>query len=63
MTLRRTVRPGLTGLWQVAGRSDLDMAGLVAARPPLPRERPRWREDLRILARTPAAVLAGTGAY
>jgi lipopolysaccharide/colanic/teichoic acid biosynthesis glycosyltransferase len=62
VALRRTVRPGLTGLWQVAGRSDLDMAGLEA----LDRRylaAPSFGGDLRILVRTPAAVLAGTGAY
>ena len=60
--LRRTVPPGLTGLWQVAGRSDLDMQGLEQ----LDRrylERPSLAADLRILLRTPGAVLGGTGAY
>ncbi len=59
---RRAVRPGLTGPWQVEGRSDTDLA-----------EMERWdraylgerslRTDLRILAKTPRAVLSGTGAY
>ena len=62
MALRRTVRPGLTGLWQVAGRSDLDMAGLVELDRRYLAER-SFVEDLRILARTPAAVLGGVGAY
>ena len=62
VALRSTVRPGLTGLWQVAGRSDLDMAGLVALDRRYLAER-SIAEDLRILARTPAAVLAGNGAY
>jgi lipopolysaccharide/colanic/teichoic acid biosynthesis glycosyltransferase len=62
VALRRTVRPGLTGLWQVAGRSDLDMTGLEL----LDRQYlagPTLAEDLRILLRTPAAVLSGAGAY
>jgi exopolysaccharide biosynthesis polyprenyl glycosylphosphotransferase len=59
---RFCVRPGLTGLWQVSGRSDLD-----------PEESMRldthyveqWSPglDIRILARTPKAVLSGDGAY
>jgi lipopolysaccharide/colanic/teichoic acid biosynthesis glycosyltransferase len=60
--LRRTVPPGLTGLWQVAGRSDIDMAGLVELdRRYLAERSPTG--DLRILCRTPRAVLGGSGAY
>ncbi|MBI5947799.1 MAG: sugar transferase [Chloroflexi bacterium] len=56
-----TVRPGITGLWQVKGRSTLD-----------PRERlmldsyyaRQWSlaMDIRILLATPAAVLTARGA-
>ncbi|WUH89640.1 sugar transferase [Streptomyces sp. NBC_00433] len=59
---RLLVRPGLTGLWQVSGRSSLsweetlrlDLAYVDT-----------WslRLDLVILARTPRAVLRGEGAY
>ncbi|MCI3270494.1 exopolysaccharide biosynthesis polyprenyl glycosylphosphotransferase [Streptomyces cylindrosporus] len=59
---RMLVKPGLSGLWQVSGRSDL---------PPDERMRldtsyvENWSTalDLRILARTPGAVVRGTGAY
>jgi exopolysaccharide biosynthesis polyprenyl glycosylphosphotransferase len=59
---RITVPPGITGLWQVNGRSDVpfeEMVGLdllYAA---------NWslRRDLRILARTLPAVMRGEGAY
>ena len=56
-----SVRPGLTGLWQVSGRSDTSYAQRVAldvayvARPSL------W-QDITILARTPMAVLSRRGA-
>lgn len=59
---RYSVRPGVTGLWQVSGRNDVsfdDMCRLdhlyVAC----------WSVglDLRILVRTVRAVLAGHGAY
>jgi lipopolysaccharide/colanic/teichoic acid biosynthesis glycosyltransferase len=59
---RLLVRPGLTGLWQVSGRSSLsweetlrlDLTYIDT-----------WslRLDLVILARTPRAVLRGEGAY
>lgn len=62
LELRRTVRPGLTGLWQVQGRSDTDISELVR----LDRvylERASLGFDLRILLRTPGAVLSRAGAY
>jgi len=56
------VKPGITGLWQVHGRSDLPYE-----------ERVRWNVhyvnnrslllDLRILAKTIPAVIGGRGAY
>ena len=57
-----SVRPGITGAWQVNGRSDIDYperveidAGYVE----------RWSLglDVRILARTPLAVVSARGAF
>ncbi|MFQ5436105.1 MAG: sugar transferase, partial [Anaerolineae bacterium] len=59
---RVTVMPGLTGMWQVSGRSDTDYA-----------ERIRLDKqyvdnytiglDIKIILRTIPAVLKGDGAY
>jgi lipopolysaccharide/colanic/teichoic acid biosynthesis glycosyltransferase len=60
--LRLLVRPGLTCLWQVSGRSQLDFAEWMA----LDREYVRRRSfgfDLQILARTLPAVIERKGAY
>jgi lipopolysaccharide/colanic/teichoic acid biosynthesis glycosyltransferase len=59
---RLQVRPGLTGLWQISGRSDL--AWEDALRLDL-QYVDTWsvKLDLAILLRTPPAVLRGNGAY
>jgi exopolysaccharide biosynthesis polyprenyl glycosylphosphotransferase len=60
--LRSTIRPGLTGLWQVKGRSDLSFEEMIA----LDNEYIRnWSLslDARILLVTPIAVITGHGAY
>ena len=55
------VRPGITGLWQVAGRSDISMVDRIALDDEYARD---WslRGDLRIMLKTPGAVVAGVGA-
>lgn len=61
-TGRLAVKPGLTGLWQVSGRSDLSWAASVR----LDLEYVAHHSlglDLRILGRTVGAVLSGRGAY
>lgn len=59
---RLLVKPGLTGLWQVGGRSEL---GWVEAVQLDIRYVESWSLplDLRILARTVPAVMRGTGAF
>ncbi len=57
-----SVRPGLTGLWQVSGRNDVDDATRRALDLRYVEERgPRL--DAAILLRTVGAVLSGRGAY
>ena len=56
-----SVRPGVTGLWQVEGRADLDAAGRVLLDNYYARNCSFWM-DMRILLRTPGAVLSRRGA-
>jgi Undecaprenyl-phosphate galactose phosphotransferase WbaP len=60
--LRRKVRPGITGLWQVTGRSDGDLRGHQPLDTYYIRNWSFWM-DLHILACTLRAVWKGTGAY
>ena len=57
-----SVRPGLTGLWQVSGRQLLSKADRVRLDAEYVR-RMSLRLDLTILARTLFAVVSGHGAY
>jgi lipopolysaccharide/colanic/teichoic acid biosynthesis glycosyltransferase len=54
--------PGLTGLWQVSGRSDLSLEQKVQLDLEYA-ERRSLAFDLMILARTTGSVLSGRGAY
>ncbi len=56
------VTPGLTGLWQVSGRSDLPYAKRVELDTFYIRQR-SWRLDGSILRRTVGAVWSKRGAY
>jgi len=55
------VRPGLTGLWQVSGRSDTGYDDRVRLDTDYVLRWSVWR-DLVILARTPLVLLVGRGA-
>lgn len=56
------VLPGLTGLWQVNGRSELSLEEKLALDLDYVDSRSLWL-DFKILARTPIAVLRGHGAF
>jgi lipopolysaccharide/colanic/teichoic acid biosynthesis glycosyltransferase len=56
------VRPGITGLWQVSGRSRIPFDDMVRLDLRYAKTWSLWL-DLQILLRTPRAVFSGEGAY
>lgn len=56
------VKPGITGLWQVNGRSRVKFDEMVRLDLRYAKSWSPWL-DIRILMRTPRAVLMGEGAY
>jgi lipopolysaccharide/colanic/teichoic acid biosynthesis glycosyltransferase len=56
------VKPGITGLWQVSGRSRVTFDNMVRLDLRYAKSWSLWL-DLRILLETPRAVLSGAGAY
>jgi Undecaprenyl-phosphate galactose phosphotransferase WbaP len=60
--VRERVRPGITGLWQVSGRSDTGTAGMERWDPYYVRNWSLWL-DAVIVVRTFRAVAARRGAY
>jgi len=55
-------KPGITGLWQVNGRSRVNFDDMVRLDLKYARTWSPWL-DIRILMRTPRAVVSGDGAY
>jgi lipopolysaccharide/colanic/teichoic acid biosynthesis glycosyltransferase len=58
---RLAIKPGITCLWQISGRSEIDFSGQVQLDVDYIESRNFWM-DLGILARTVPAVLSGKGA-
>jgi exopolysaccharide biosynthesis polyprenyl glycosylphosphotransferase len=56
------MKPGITGLWQVTGRSTTSFDDMVRLDLKYIREWSIWL-DIRILLKTPLVVFSGTGAY
>jgi len=56
------VKPGITGLWQISGRSRVGFDDMVRLDLRYCRSWSLWL-DLKILLATPKAVFSGTGAY
>ena len=59
---RLAVKPGLTGLWQVSGRSDLALEDAIRLDLTYIENWSLWR-DVAIIAKTVRTVLVGDGAY
>jgi lipopolysaccharide/colanic/teichoic acid biosynthesis glycosyltransferase len=56
------VKPGITGMWQVNGRNRVKFDDMVRLDLRYARSWSPWL-DIKILMRTPRAVLMGEGAY
>jgi len=59
---RLAAKPGITCLWQIAGRSEIDFSGQVKLDVNYI-ETQNFGVDVKILAKTVPAVLSGKGAY
>jgi len=59
---RLAVKPGLTCLWQVSGRSEIGFEDWARMDLRYTRQQGLWT-DLKLLLRTPWSVLSGRGAY
>ena len=59
---RLAIKPGITCLWQISGRAEIDFSGQVQLDVDYIENMSFWM-DLKILARTVPAVLSGRGAY
>ena len=57
-----SVKPGITGLWQVRGRSRLNFNDMVRLDLKYAKQWSIWL-DIKIILQTPKAVLMGEGAY
>lgn len=56
-----SVKPGITGIWQVSGRSEVNFDKRIALDANYARSKSLWL-DLKILAKTPWAMISGKGA-
>jgi lipopolysaccharide/colanic/teichoic acid biosynthesis glycosyltransferase len=59
---RLSVKPGLTCLWQISGRSEVEFEDWVRMDLWYLKNQGFWT-DLKLLVRTPRSVLSGRGAY
>jgi exopolysaccharide biosynthesis polyprenyl glycosylphosphotransferase len=58
---RLAIKPGITCIWQISGRAEIDFSGQVRLDVDYIEQQSFWK-DVQILARTVPAVLSGKGA-
>ncbi|OGG18053.1 hypothetical protein A3D78_00970 [Candidatus Gottesmanbacteria bacterium RIFCSPHIGHO2_02_FULL_39_14] len=56
-----SIKPGITGYWQVSGRSEVNFDKRIAMDADYVRKRSLWY-DIKILLKTPLAMITGKGA-
>lgn len=56
-----SIKPGVTGLWQVTGRSHINFDKRIALDAEYAREKDLWM-DIKIIFKTPWAMISGRGA-
>ncbi|MFN4212611.1 MAG: sugar transferase, partial [Microgenomates group bacterium] len=56
-----SVKPGITGLWQVSGRSEIDFDKRIALDAKYVDNMSLW-QDLKIILKTPLVMISGKGA-
>jgi len=59
---RLSVQPGITCIWQISGRAEIDFHGQVMLDVEYIENQNIW-QDIRILRKTIPAVVSGSGAY
>jgi lipopolysaccharide/colanic/teichoic acid biosynthesis glycosyltransferase len=59
---RLAITPGITCIWQISGRAEIDFPGQVQLDVRYIESRSFW-QDIKILCKTVPAVLSGHGAY
>lgn len=57
----QTVKPGITGFWQVTGRSNINFDKRIQMDADYARKKSIWM-DIHIIFRTPIAMISGVGA-
>ena len=62
ISIVKTIKPGLTGTWQVSGRSKIDFPHRIKMDADYAKNKSIWY-DIKIILQTPLAVITGKGAY